>query len=221
MAHIPADLIEFLRELELNNNREWFEANKKRYEASVKAPMEAFAATMIERMREIYPDLDVAPKSTLFRIYRDVRFSKEKTPYKTHVGMAVGPKGRRDPNSPSFSVHLGPRDFYFGSGYYMVDPEQLKAIRTHIAANLVEFQARLDDAPFRNLFGTVKGECGKLLPPELKAAAERQPLVFNKQFYYGAEYDPEVALGGDVPEFLMTHMRASMPMNDFLRRALT
>lgn len=216
---LPPDLLDFIRELELNNNREWFQANKPRYETSVKQPVEELAATMIERMKEVFPGLDVTPNDVLFRIYRDVRFSRDKSPYKTHLGMAIGPKGRHDPNSTSCYFHVGPREMFFGSGYYMVDPQQLRTLRTHIAANLDEFAARLEDREFKLRLGTVQGERNKVLPPEFRAAGERQPLLYNKQFYYGTTLEAEEALREDLPDHLMTLTRAALPMNAFLRRA--
>lgn len=220
MASLPAELLEFVRELELNNDRDWFQANKKRYEEFVKAPSERFASIMIDRMREFFPDLDIAPKDTLFRIYRDVRFSKDKSPYKTHIGMAIGPKGRKDFKSPGCYFHVGPRELFFGSGFYMLEPHQLKAMRQFIAQHASEFKACLDAEPFRRLLGTVLGERAKVLPLELKADAAAQPLLYNKQFYYGATYGAEEALRPDLDEFLMQHMRAAAPMNRLLEQAL-
>ncbi len=87
MAWFKAEVRDFFLELELNNNREWFEKNKKRFETKVRAPMEAFAAEMIGRMQQIDPQISVTPKDAIFRIYRDIRFSKDKSPYKTNLGL--------------------------------------------------------------------------------------------------------------------------------------
>lgn len=217
---LPADLVEFLRELELNNDRDWFEANKERYEKSVRKPMESFAEAMIHSMREVYPGLGVAPKDTLFRIYRDVRFGRDKTPYKTHVAMAVGPKGRRDPAAAGFHVRLDPRDLYVGCGYHMLEPEQLKNLRRHIADHVTEFNALVGAPEFVRLFGTIRGERSKQLPAELRPVADRQPLIYNKSFYYGVEYEAETAVCEDLTGFLMMHLRTAMPMNEFLEAGL-
>ncbi|HLK14809.1 MAG TPA: DUF2461 domain-containing protein [Fimbriimonadaceae bacterium] len=216
---LPADLIEFLRELELNNNRDWFTASKKRYETSVRAPMEAFAAELIERLRELYPNLAAEPKDVLFRIYRDVRFSKDKTPYKTETSLAIGEKAKHDRAASTFYVHIGPRDAYYGSGYYMLEPEALRKVRAHLASNLGELEDRLNDVPFKRAFGTINGERGKVLPPELRAAAAAQPILFNKQFYYGAQFEPEEALAPDFAARLVELERAALPMNQFLSGA--
>lgn len=221
MPWFTEDAYDFFRELELNNDREWFEKNKKRYETNVKKPMEAFAAEMIPRMKEIDPAIDMTAKSALFRIYRDTRFSKDKRPYKTNAGMHVNSAHKGDLGRPGLYFHIDPRVMGIASGCYMIETPKLKQIRTFISQNLDEFESLLADPHFKKCFGTIAGEKNKILPPDLKAAAQHQPLLFNKQFYYWAEYEVEDAGREDLPEFVMDHMRAAKPMNDFLMRALT
>jgi len=218
MAWFEQDAIDFFRELELNNNREWFEANKKRYEAKVKKPMEAFADHMIERMREILPNITATGKQSVFRIYKDVRFSKDKTPYKTNAGMHINDGGKGDLGSPGLYFHIDPRVMGIASGRYQLEPPALKQLREHIAANLDEFQELLRDQEFVKYFGGITGEKNKILPPEFRDAATHQPLLFNKQFYYWKEHEAEEALRDDLDEHIMAHMRACRKMNEFLIR---
>lgn len=219
MPIIQPDTLDFVRELELNNNRDWFAANKKRYEESVRKPLESLAEAVIGRMKEIDPGLTMTPKDAVFRIYRDVRFSKDKSPYKTHLAVSVSKAGREQHDSPGMYWHLAARSMGIASGYYRPEPDRVKAIRAHIAANLPEFQKQLDAKPFKSLFETVRGEKNKILPPELKELAAQQPILFNKQFYYWAEYEAEEALRDDLPDLIMEHVRAAKPMNDFFARA--
>lgn len=219
MPWFTQDAIDFFRELELNNNREWFEKNKKRYEANVKKPMEAFADHMIERMREILPDIDTTGKKAVFRIYKDTRFSKDKTPYKINAGMHINSAAKSDMDIPGLYFHIDPRVMGIASGLYMVEPPVVKKVREYLVANLDEFNKQLEDKEFKKHFGTIKGETNKILPPEIKEAAAKQPLLFNKQFYYWAEYEAEDALREDLDEFLMSHMRACRKMNEFLIKA--
>jgi uncharacterized protein (TIGR02453 family) len=100
MPWFTADAVAFFKELEENNNKEWFEKNKKRYEASVKKPMLEFAAEMIERMRAIDPEITMLPKNSVFRIHRDTRFSKDKSPYKTNAGLVVTRGEKHNPGIP-------------------------------------------------------------------------------------------------------------------------
>jgi uncharacterized protein (TIGR02453 family) len=220
MAWFTKDAIDFFTELEQNNEKEWFEKNKKRYEAFVKKPTEAFAAEMIGRMQEIDPQIDMLPKNAVFRIYRDTRFSKDKAPYKTNAGMAISRGGKTNPGSPGLYFHFDARCMAVASGCYFLEPPQLLAVRNHIAANLGEFQRLLDDPEFKARFGTIVGEKNKILPQELRESAVKQPLIFNKQFYYWAEHPADQVEREDLPEFIMEHIRAAQPMNRFLRAAI-
>ena len=220
MPWFTQDAIEFFRELELNNNKPWFEANKKRYEASVKKPMEAFVARVIERMRELDPQIVMQPKDAIFRIYKDVRFSTDKTPYKTNAGAVISRGGRKDHSTPGIYFHFDPRRLGVASGYYAVDPEMLKKFRSFLASNLEEFEQQLNDPVFAKTFKGIEGEKNKILPPELREAAAKQPYLYNKQFYYWAEHDVEEVLRDDLEELLIGHYRAAQSMNEFLGRAL-
>jgi len=220
MAWLTKDAIDFLAELELNNDREWFNANKKRYEASVKGPMEALAGEIISRMKNFDPAIDMLPRNAVFRIYRDTRFSKDKTPYKTNAGLSVSSGGKTGHGKPGVYVHLDARSFGIASGHYFLEPAQLTLMRRHIAANLPEFQKLLAEKEFKKTFGSVKGEVNKVLPAEFREAAVKEPLLFKKQFFYWAEYPPERALKNDLPEFVLKHAKVAWPMNEFLSLGL-
>jgi uncharacterized protein (TIGR02453 family) len=218
MAWFEQEAIDFFRELELNNDRAWFEQNKKRYEAKVKLPMEAFADHMIGKMKELLPDIQTTGKKAVFRIYRDTRFSKDKTPYKTNAGIHINDSHKGDLQSAGLYFHIDPRRMAIASGRYMIEPAKLKNLRIFLMDNLPEFQVQLNDPEFKKYFGSITGEKNKILPPELKEAASQQPLLFNKQFYYWAEYEAEEALRDDLDEFIMEHMRSCSSMNEFLSR---
>ena len=96
MAYFTKDFTKFLKDLEKNNNREWFNENKKRYEESVKEPFYNFIDEMIMRINAIDNNVAIQPKDAIFRIYKDVRFSKDKLPYKTQVSAVISPGGRKD-----------------------------------------------------------------------------------------------------------------------------
>ncbi|HVT11104.1 MAG TPA: DUF2461 domain-containing protein [Fimbriimonadaceae bacterium] len=220
MAWFTPDAIAFFAELEQNNSREWFEPNKKRYEASVKGPMLEFAAEMIERMRALDPGISMLPRNAVFRIHRDTRFSPNKTPYKTNAGLVVSRGERHSPGTPGLYFHFDAGRMAVASGLYFLEPAQIKLVRAHIAANLDEFEGLLGDARWREKFGEMAGEKNKVLPPELKAAAQRQPLLYNKQFFYWSEHPAQEIKREDLPDFVMSHIEAAWPMNEFLTRAL-
>jgi len=219
MAWFSPDILDFFAELELNNDRSWFEANKKRYESSVKRPMENFAGGVIERMQAIDPAINMTPKDAVFRIYRDVRFSKDKSPYKTNAGLYVSSSGRDHHGRPGIYFHVDARQMGIASGFYQPQPAHVKAIRLLIASQPDEFNRLVTDSLFQSRFGTIAGEKGKILPAELKAAAEAQPLIFNKQFYYWAEFDGMEVQRDDLLDLIIDHYHAAMPMNNFLLQA--
>jgi hypothetical protein len=131
----------------------------------------------------------------------------------------VNSGGKGDLASPGLYFHIDPRCMGVASGLYMLEPATLRKIREYLAANLDEFQKQLDDKDFKKYFKTIVGEQNKVLPAELKEAGVKQPLLFNKQFYYWAEYEAEDALREDLADFLMEHMRACRSMNAFLTKA--
>lgn len=220
MSWFTPDAIAFFAELEQNNEKAWFEANRKRYEKSVKAPLLEFAAEMIERMREIDPEITMLPRNAVFRIHRDTRFSKDKAPYKTNAGLVVTRGEKHNPGVPGLYFHFDSTQMAIASGLYFIEPAQLKLIREHIAKNLDEFDALLSDKSWREHFGEMVGEKNKKLPPELNEAAQRQPLLFNKQFFYWAQHPTSEITREDLPDFVMSHIRAAQPMNQFLTRPL-
>jgi len=220
MAWFEPDIFDFFAELEFNNNRDWFNQSKKRYEKSVKEPMERFAEEMIGRMKEFDPEIAMTPKDAVFRIYKDTRFSKDKTPYKTNAGMSVTSGGKRHFGNPGIYFHIDARMMGMASGYYSLEPVQITAIRNYIATHLDEFAKLLEEPKFKEIFGTVAGEKNKVLPADLKEAAAAQPLIYNKQFYYWSERDADEALKDDLPDLLIDSYKAAIPMNAFLTAAL-
>jgi uncharacterized protein (TIGR02453 family) len=134
MRYFDGETFAFLRELRSHNDRAWFNANKGRYERSVKEPVLAFVADAGPHLRKLSRNLVADPKpvgGSMFRIYRDVRFSKDKSPYKTHVGVHF-PLGK-GMATPGYYLHLEPQQCFVAAGMWMPPPEQLQRIRTRIA----------------------------------------------------------------------------------------
>ncbi len=220
MSHFTQDFFDFFDDLSENNNREWFQANRKRYEKSVKEPFAAFTNALIKRVREHEPDVDITAKDAVMRINRDIRFSPDKTPYHTYVGAFISAAGRKDKSRPGSFVRIDTRNLLFAGGAYSPDKEQLLRIRTAIAHDLDGFDALLNDEDFKEKFGTLPGEKHKRLPPEFKEVAERQPLIANKQFHYYAEIDATLILEPYLIDRIMTYYLAGKRMNAFLKLAL-
>jgi uncharacterized protein (TIGR02453 family) len=146
-------LFSFLRELEENNTRDWFQRNKHRYEDDVKEPALQFISDFGPHLKKISPHFQAIPKAvggSLFRIYRDVRFSKDKSPYKTHVGIQFRHETARDAHAPGYYVHLQPGSVFVGAGLWHPDGPSLKKIRAHLVADASGWKRVTAGAAFRS-----------------------------------------------------------------------
>jgi uncharacterized protein (TIGR02453 family) len=217
---LQPDLLQFLYELSQNNNRDWFEKNKKRYEATVKKPFEQFVGVLIDKLKTVEPGFQIQPKDCIHRIYRDTRFSADKTPYKTHISAVFTPKGRQSMEHPGYYFHLEFGNLMLGGGAYFLDKEPLYMVRKAIAQDPDTFRSVVENPEFVRYYGAVQGDKNKVLPPEFKVAANKEPLLANKQFYFMAEMDPETCLKPDFADFVLNYFVAGKPLNDYFRRAL-
>ncbi len=219
MAILDKDFLAFLKDLSKNNNREWFHANKKRYEASLKKPFAALVDAVIEELNK-KEDIPIAAKDAIFRINRDVRFSKDKSPYKTHVAAIISKNGRKDKAYPGYYLHIAQGSMMIGGGAYFLEKEALYSVRQHISLHPTRFAKILKNKDFVTHFETIKGEQNKRIPKEFREAAEKQPLIANKQFYYMAELDPKLCLQEDIIQLIRKHCKAGKVLNDFLIEAI-
>lgn len=220
MQFIDKSFLDFFKQLRKNNDRDWFNAHKKEYVTSVKEPFENFIGHMIEVLRKEDPKILITPKDAIFRIFRDTRFSKDKTPYKEHASAVISRGGRKDMTSPGVYIQLNDQDARIYSGMYMPAKEQLQAIRDAIAHDPKAFQKLYKAKSFVSKFGEIQGEKNKRLPKDLAEAAESEPLLFNKAFYFYAKLDAKAALKEDFPEMIVDHYRAARPLNDFFNEAI-
>lgn len=221
MAWFTVGAHQFLAELAQNNNREWFHANKKRYESEVKEPLLAFAAEMIGRMQALDPAITSTPKEAVFRIHRDTRFKKNLPPYKENAAMVVAPGGRHEPGAVGLYFTFDAQNLMIASGCYFLEPAQLEKIRRHIAAHPGELRRLIADPGFQQYFGEIQGMRNKVLPPELKQAAAEEPLIYNKQFFYFAQHPVSEIEREDLPDFVMAHMEACWDLNRYLTHAIS
>lgn len=217
---IQSDFLQFLYDLNQNNNKDWFEKNKKRYENAVKKPFEQLIGAVIERIRSFEPTFQIQPKDCLFRIYRDTRFSADKTPYKTHVAAVFTPKGRQSLHFPGYYMQIEFGNLMLGGGAYFLEKEPLSKLRKAIMQDPGAFRALLGDPNFSAKYGELKGEKNKVLPPEFKEAVKAEPLIAHKEFYFMTDIDPERCLQPDLADFIADYFKAGKPLNDFFRQAL-
>jgi uncharacterized protein (TIGR02453 family) len=151
----PQDLFQFLAELGLNNEREWFEPQKQRYERSVLEPALAFIRAMapqLPRISKAFVAIDKRVGGSLMRVHRDVRFSKDKSPYKTNVGIQFRHATGKDVHAPGIYLHLEPGECFVGMGLWHPEPEPLAKIRARITREPDVWQRVRDDEGFRAVF---------------------------------------------------------------------
>jgi len=208
---------EFFIELALNNHKSWFDVNRARYEADVKKPFLAFVTQLLEKVAAVdsrFAGIDA--KSCIFRINKDIRFSKDKTPYKLHCSAAIQLGGRKEMSAGGMYLEFGPEHCGIYSGIYMPEREALQLIRERIAGNLEVFSGVIGASDFVKYFGEVRGEKNKRLPSDLVAAAAEQPLIYNKQFYVQHTMDAELTMAENFDEYVIKVWRASEAYNRFI-----
>ncbi|UCE43108.1 MAG: DUF2461 domain-containing protein [Candidatus Aminicenantes bacterium] len=220
MEMFTKDFIDFFKELSQNNNKKWFDQNRKRYENSVKIPFRSFVERMIEKIHSDDPEIKITPAESIFRINRDIRFSRDKTPYKTQASALISRTGKKDKGFPGIFFSMGAKNIMIYGGAHSIEKERLYNIRKYISEHTDTFSNLLDDSVFKEKYGRIHGEKNKRIPAEFNEAAEKQPLLFNKAFYYYAKLDAKLALNPDLENIFMDYYLAAKPMRDFLISAV-
>ena len=220
MGYFTKDFISFFKELAANNHKDWFDVHRKRYKESVKDPFEAFVKDMIIRINADDPDVLIQPKDGIFRINRDIRFSADKRPYKTHMSAIISAAGRKDKGYPGIYIQLGAEGVRIYGGAHMLEKENLYKVRQTLANQPGALDKLLAADDFKAKFGGIMGEKNKKLPPEFKEAAEKQPLIFNKQFYYGADLPAKHITSDTLGDTIMEYYFAAKPVKEFLTKAI-
>jgi uncharacterized protein (TIGR02453 family) len=203
----PKDFFAFFRELKANNNRAWFEENKQRFRSSVQAPMSDFIAAMAPRLAKISKHFVADPRpngGSMFRIYRDVRFAKDKGPYKEHAACHFRHALGKDVHAPGFYMHFAPGEVMFGGGLWMPPPDVLAKVRTAIAAKPQAWKKMLADRKFAARFDGVSGEALSRPPRGFDPAHPFIEDIKRKTFFVMQEADAKLAssprLVGEVAE---------------------
>jgi uncharacterized protein (TIGR02453 family) len=216
-SELSPAFFEFFKNLAANNHKDWFDENRKDYETNVKKPFEDFIAHIIDEMRKISPEFnELQPKDCIFRINRDIRFSKDKTPYKLNRSAIIAPGGRKSMDSVGFYFEIGPGECAFYAGTYMPEKEVLQQVRRKIAHNANQFHSIITKPEFVKAFGEVKGSAQKRLDSEFRDAAEKQPLIYNTQFYVTHEFEPEIVLKKNFAKYLLDLNQKALEFTRFL-----
>ena len=218
---IQRHTFDFLKELVENNNREWFQANKQRYEAARDNVIE-FTAEWIKLLHKIDPSIDEAldAKKCVMRIYRDIRFRIDKTPYKNNFGISIPTKGLKAGRA-EYYLQISPGNSFIAGGYWMPEKDHLKAIRQEIDYNAGELKRIIDDARFIGLFGEFrKQEQLKSVPREYSAENENIELLKLKSFVAFHQLKDDELLLKDAAADVAAICSKIYPLNVFLNNAL-
>jgi uncharacterized protein (TIGR02453 family) len=219
-ACLPRETLAFLRALKRNNRREWFQPRKEQYDAQVRAPMMAIIERLAVDLRDIAPDIVVDPKTAMYRIYRDTRFSENKTPYKTHVAASFPSRGLPKHEGAGLYFHVAPDGVWVGGGMYAPQTAQLQAVREHIAANVKRLRAIVESPGFRRNIGTLEGERLQRVPRGFPTDHEAAEYLKFRQFLAGLELPPNIASSPTFYATILTVFRQVAPLARFLNEPL-
>ena len=214
----PPEALQFFRGLVRNNKREWFQPRKPVFEEKVKQPMRALVEALNGELRGFAPQYVTDPDKAIYRIYRDTRFSPNKTPYKDHVAASF--HGRGGKNDAGLYVAVSHKETAIGGGIYMPEPAALLAIRNHIAENHREMRKILQARAVKELFGEMQGDQLSRVPKGFCSEHPAADLLRFKYFILYVTLDPEVAT---TPQFfteVLKRFRAMQPFLSFLTAPL-
>jgi uncharacterized protein (TIGR02453 family) len=218
---INPQTVDFLKALISNNNREWFQANKAEYDKARENVIE-FTGELIKLMHKIDPGIDEAldPKKSVMRIYRDIRFSKNKTPYKNNFGISIPTSGLRN-GGVEYYLHLTPGASFIAGGYWMPEAGHLKAIRQEIDYNGHDLKHIIDDPEFVKLFGDFrKQEKLKTVPKGYEADNENMELLKLKSFIVSHPLKDKDLFKADAVQHIAQVCTKLHPLNVFLKNAI-
>ena len=218
MTCFPKETFGFLKDLKKNNDREWFAANKKRYEEQLKDPALRVIAAFAPELKKISPHFTATPRS-LFRIYRDTRFAKDKSPYKTHIGLHFRHDRAKDVHAPGYYLHIEPAGVFLGVGIWHPESRPLRAIREHI----VEDPAGWKRASRAKAFASTFELAGDRLKRPPKDFDPEHPLIEDLKWkdYIGiAERPDSFVTDGELHKALAKMFKAGTPFMRFLCEAL-
>jgi uncharacterized protein (TIGR02453 family) len=215
----PATLT-FLRALKRNNRREWFNAHRDDYEAHVRQPMTAIIERLAVDFRGFAPELVASPKVSLYRIYRDTRFSENKAPYKTHVAAVFPTRGLAKHEGAGLYFHVSPGEVWVGGGMYAPQMPQLLAVREHIATNVKRLRTIVESPAFSRQVGRLEGERLQRVPRGFPKDHEAAEFLKFRQFLAGREFPPALATSPAFYRTLIAVFRRVAPLARFLNEPM-
>jgi uncharacterized protein (TIGR02453 family) len=209
----------FLRALKRNNDREWFKTRKDDYLEHVHGPMVALVEQLSKDAASFAPDLVVSPRG-IFRIYRDTRFSEDKTPLKTHIAASFPTRSLAKHRGAGLYIQVAIEGAWAGGGIYGPDTSDLLKIREHIVNNYQRFRAIVESPRFKKQFGKLQGERLQRVPRGFASDHPAAEYLKFKQLYAGADFDAKLTTGPRFYASLLTVFKDLMPLVAFLNEPL-
>ena len=216
----PRETLRFLRELKANNNREWFQARKDVYEEKVKRPMVELVLALGGALRGFAPELQTDPKRAIFRIYRDTRFSPDKSPYKTHIAAHFSPSGAGRDVGAGLYFHVDPAEGLFvAAGIYMPGSEPLRLLRAHVAGQPDQLRAILAGRKLSKLYGGLQGDQLTRPPRGYNPDDPALDLLRWKQYCIWFERPARLACSPEAFPVILDGFATAMPLVRYLNQA--
>ncbi len=220
---MPADYFRFFNELKANNNREWFNANKTRFRESVQEPLAAFVEAMGPRLKKVSKHFVADARlhgGSVFRIYKDTRFSKDKSPYKTHGAVHFRHALGKDAHAPGFYVHLATDEIFYGGGVWAPPSPALVKIRTAISKKPKAWKTATTSAKFKNRFGALRGDALTRPPRGFNADDPMIDDIKRKSFFAMVDGKPAQAKKALFCDDVEAAMKDAKPLMKFLCDAI-
>ena len=213
------EILNFLRDLEANNTREWFDQNREKYDATRKKFL-AVAETLVHEIRQFDEEIPVLdPKDCVFRIYRDVRFSNDKRPYKTNYGCFIARGGKKS-GFAGYYLHIQPGECFLSGGIYMPPPEHLQAIRQEIYYHPQDYIEIIDHKEFKSTYTLDYSEKLKTAPKGYPKDWEFVDLIKNRNYAVGHKVEEKELFAPDFLNKAVDVYKIVHPFNRYLNRAI-
>jgi len=217
----PKEGMAFLRALKKNNDREWFTPRKAIFEATVRQPMIELVSAIHREMLRFAPQYVGEPAKCVYRIYRDTRFSKDKTPYKTYASALLLPNGfDKYAGCAAYYFAVSPENIEVAGGIYTPDRDVLLAVRQHIAENHKQFRATFSSPRVKKLLGELQGDSVSRVPKGFDPDHPAADLIKRKHYLLDTQLDPKLATTPKLLGELVSRIEAMTPFVEFLNRPL-
>src|SRR5262245_22889658 len=216
----PKEGVQFLRTLTRNNKREWFQEHKTIYEEFVKKPMTELIEAMAVAFQKFAPEMIASPKASAYRIHRDTRFSKDKSPYKTHVAAVFPRAGLGKHEGAGLYLHISPTEVLVGGGLYMPLPEDLNVVRQRISEEAGALLKIVKAGGFRGLFGSLSGEQLSRVPRGFPPDHPAADYLRMKQFLAARTFPPALSTDRSFYSEVVKTFRGMLPLIRFLNEPI-